>query len=92
MKRVKEITLPVKLIVKPYDISDLKKIMRLCESIKDKTWQWKVFADPASVLFEDRPCWNFVVIGCKGRSQAEGRIRFIQQSKLNINCEFKVRE
>jgi len=84
---VKEITLPVILVVKPKTRLDLKRVIKLSESTHDKTWVWSVKM-PVWNILDDRHVIEEVHIGCKDYRQAMRRKKFIE--KLEIDCNFVV--
>lgn len=77
---VKEITLPVKITILAESPLDLKRLVKLCEAINDKTWEWKV----------ETPLWDLetrVIIGCVDKQQAERRVRMIGEIGIGTRGE-----
>jgi len=75
-KPVEKITLPVKITALAREPLDLKRLVKLCEAIPDKTWEWKV----------ETPLWDLktrVIIGCVDEKQAERRIKMMKEIGIN---------
>ena len=76
-KPVEEITLPVLLILTPENGRELKRLIRLSESIRDQEWQYKIETPLASLQTQ-------IVIGCRSLNQARRRIKWLKERGLQF--------
>jgi len=79
---VSKITLPVILRVMPVDSFNIRSCIRLCESIKDKEWQWLKYTP----VYDLR---TRIDIGCRDRQQAIRRLKWLS---ARIEASFEVVE
>jgi len=76
-----EITLPILLHIVPKDTMNLKRLIGLCESMreKDASWQYKM---------EQRiDMKTHIIIGCKDEAQAKRRLKMLNRTGI----EFEVK-
>ena len=84
--QVKHLDSPVVLRAKPETSMDLKRLIKLCESISDETWKWRVI-EPIIGVYEDRPCLAVVEIGCVDEYQCARRMRFLLETGIELSFE-----
>lgn len=85
-KQSPRIDSPVCFRVKPKTSVDLKRLIKLCESISDKTWKWRV-VEPVIGLYEDRQVAAMIEIGCQDEYQAARRMRFLLGLGIDLSFE-----
>jgi len=76
---VDKIRLPVEIVIYAKTPLDLKRLIKLCEVIDDKTWEWKA----------ETPLYDLktrVYIGCQNEGQAKRRVRMIKE--IGIEATF----
>ena len=85
---IEEIPSPIILVVKPKNDMELKRVVKLSESIEDKTWLWRI-STPLIGIYENRDNLSNVEIGCENHKQADRRIDFLKG--LNIDADYEVK-
>jgi hypothetical protein len=81
---VREIRSPVKLEVVPATTLGIKRVVKLCENLEDKTWEWRLKYGIA-----EGPLFRAIIeIGCMNEAQALRRVEFIK--KLYIEAGYYI--
>lgn len=84
-KPVKKGESPIQLIVVPGSGEDEKRIVGLCQNMRDETWVWR------ETLSLTTPIRAQIIIGCQDGFQANRRIRFMQKITPPINFTFEIK-
>lgn len=78
-RRVRRLSSPYTLDLLPTTALDARRIVKLCEAIKDPTWQYTSF-------IQVQPLEEHVQIGCTDEAQASRRMKWLNEQNLGFTA------